>query len=170
MVKLMAKSGCSYVFLGIESAHEEVLDAYGKKIKTNSAAEAIKLLKQSGIDTVASFMLGHLQEDRSMAQSTIDFAKQLNPASAQFTLLTPFPGTRLWEQVEARIIDYNWDNYDCLHPVLKLEHLGPQELAQLLKKAYRDFYLRPARLWQGLLSPWRGKGIKLSNILRMARM
>lgn len=170
MVKLMGRSGCSSVFMGIESAHEEILNAYGKKIKTNGSAEAVRVLKREGIDTIASFMLGNLGENRSLAEDTIAFAKSLNPGSAQFTLLTPFPGTRLWETLQDHIFDHNWDHYDCLHPVIKLEHLSPEELAQLLKKAYRGFYLRPQRIWQGLLSPLRGRGIRVSNILRMARL
>lgn len=170
LVKLMGQSGCSYVFMGVESAHDEILDAYGKKIKSNSSVEALKVLKREGIETIASFMLGNVGETRSLAKDTIAFAKTLNPGSAQFTLLTPLPGTQLWDKVQDRIVDHNWDNYDCLHPVMQLEHLSPQELSQLLKQAYREFYLRPQRLWAAVLSPWRGRGIKLGDILRMARL
>jgi radical SAM superfamily enzyme YgiQ (UPF0313 family) len=104
-----------------------------------------------------------------MAADTIRYAREIAPEAVQFSLLTPYPGTKLFEEARERIVTYDWDLYDCLHPVLRLDHLGPEELPGLLKKAYLSFYLSPRRIYNGLFSALRGKGIKLSSILKIMR-
>jgi hypothetical protein len=87
----------------------------------------------------------------------------------QFTILTPYPGTQLYDNVKDRIISRDWDLYDCLHSVIRTDHLSQKDLEGLLKKAYLSFYLSPGKVMAGLLSGFRGKGIKLSSILRIFR-
>jgi len=100
---------------------------------------------------------------------TIRYAKEINPQAVQFTILTPYPGTRLYEDVQDRIICRDWDLYDCLHSVISTDHLSRKDLEGLLKKAYASFYLSPGKIMAGLFSSLRGKGIKLSSILRIFR-
>ncbi|MFQ6044712.1 MAG: hypothetical protein ACE5PV_27990, partial [Candidatus Poribacteria bacterium] len=108
-----------------------------------------------GIQTMGSFMMGEISETREEVQNTIDYAKELGIEYAQFSILTPFPGTKLYEQVKERILIHDWDKYDGAHAVLKLDNLSPQEIEELLEKAYKQFYLRPKWLVKNLtgLSP-----------------
>ncbi len=148
MVKWMAKSGCKMVFLGIESVSKKVLDEYNKGITANDSIKAVKLLKSYGIDTWGSFIIGALDETKEMIMNTVKFAKLLNPKNVQFSILTPFPGTRLYEDAEKMgiIIHKNWKYYDGAHAVMRTKYLEPHEIQKLLNMAYISFYIRPERL------------------------
>ncbi len=148
MVEWMAKSGCKMVFLGIESVSKKVLDEYNKGITANDSIRAVKLLKSYGIDTWGSFIIGALDETKEMIMNTVRFAKLLDPRNVQFSILTPFPGTRLYEDAEKMgvIIHKNWKYYDGAHAVMRTKYLEPHEIQKLLNMAYISFYIRPKRL------------------------
>jgi len=150
MVEKMAFSGCQMVFIGFETPNERILQAYGKRSSADIGKNAVELLAQYGIQTMGSFMMGEISETREEVQNTIDYAKELGIEYAQFSILTPFPGTKLYEQVKERILTRDWDKYDGAHAVLKLDNLLPQEIEGLLEKAYRQFYLRPKWLVRNL--------------------
>jgi len=169
MVARMAEAGCRYIFTGFESRHQETLDSYNKKTTDIMAKDVTNLLKKHRISVHGSFIIGNLDETREMVMDTIRYAKEINPQAVQFTILTPYPGTRLYENVQDRIISRDWDLYDCLHSVIRTDHLSHKDLEGLLKKAYLSFYLSPGKVMEGLLSGFRGKGIKLSSILRIFR-
>ncbi|MCD6506160.1 radical SAM protein [Candidatus Poribacteria bacterium] len=146
MVKSMARAGARLVFIGIESASQLILDSYGKKITLEMARKAIEILKKYKIRVWASFIIGYLDETKEMIQNTIKLAKKLGPHFAQFSILTPYPGTELFENVKDKLLHLKWELYDCLHPVLKTTYVTPKELRKYLLKAYASFYLRPSML------------------------
>ncbi len=79
---------------------------------------------------------------------TIEFAKLINPGTAQFSILTPYPGTDLWKEVESKLLTKNWDFYDVMHSVFQPDHLDPKELEHVLLKAYMGFYTQPKRIFR----------------------
>ncbi|MCG8606373.1 hypothetical protein MJD09_15485, partial [bacterium] len=90
-------------------------------------------------------------------QTTIDYAKYINPATAQFSILTPYPGTEVWNQLKDQLIVSDWDKYDGLHAVFHGEHMTAPEMESWCRKAYLRFYLRPKRLASQVVSAMRGK-------------
>jgi anaerobic magnesium-protoporphyrin IX monomethyl ester cyclase len=169
MVKEMSKAGARYVFIGFESSGNDTLKHYRKKLIPEQSSEAVRLLKSYGISTHASFIIGDIHETENMVHDTIRFAKRLSPEAVQFSVLTPYPGTQLFSEVEDRIQNRDWNLYDCLHPVIRLDYLDADDVHRLLRKAYLSFYITPGRIMNGILSPFRGKGIKVSSILRIIR-
>lgn len=169
MVRRMAEAGARYIFIGFESGRQEFLEGYKKRTKASEAKDVINLLRRYGIDTHASFIIGGIDETKEMVRDTIRFAKELMPEAAQFSILTPYPGTKLFEDVKERITTYDWDLYDCLHSVLTLDYLTKKDVENLLKEAYLSFYFTPGRIIKGLISGLRGRGIKLSSILNILR-
>jgi len=169
MVARMAEAGCKYIFIGFESRHQKTLDSYNKKTTDMMAKDVTELLRRHRISVHGSFIIGDPHETREMIMDTIRYAKEINPQAVQFTILTPYPGTRLYEDVQDRIICRDWDLYDCLHSVISTDDLSRKDLEGLLKKAYASFYLSPGKIMAGLFSSLRGKGIKLSSILRIFR-
>ncbi|MFN7973248.1 MAG: radical SAM protein [Acidobacteriota bacterium] len=169
LVKKMAEAGAFSFLLGIESPHQEVLDAFKKKSESTFADESVALLKKHGIDSHASFIIGNLDESREMILETIRYARRLNPESAQFSILTPFPGTQLYNENRDRIFEKDWDRYDTVHAVMAIDKVSPVEMEGLLRRAYASFWLRPSKLWKGLFSRVRGKGLKVGAIFRMLR-
>jgi len=149
MVKRMAEAGAYMIFLGLESTNESVLDSYNKNIDNNEQQQAIYLLRKYGIKIHGSYIIGDIHETEEMVLQTINWAKKVNAKSTQFSILTPDPGTALYEDVrkENRFLHHRWELYDALHPVIKLDHLSPEQISNLLVKAYRKVYLSPARIF-----------------------
>ena len=142
MVSLMYEAGCRSTYIGIESKNQETLDSYNKKISAEISREAISILKDNKIEMTASFIIGALNEDKEMVEDTLRFAKSLNPNTVSFTILTPYPGTDLFEQVKDRIITFDWRKYDGIHSVIRLKHFKPIQLQLTLLRFYISFYLR----------------------------
>ncbi|MFZ3089167.1 MAG: radical SAM protein [Nitrospirota bacterium] len=164
MIKWMSESGCRHIFMGIESVNQDVLNSYNKKYSADKARQAVEMLRDYKIETMASFIFGDIKETKNMMLETIKYAKKLNPGSAQFTILTPYPGTRLYNEIKDRLITDDWDKYDCMHPVVRLDHVSSDELQKILFGAYKAFYLRPSRIITSLLSSIRGKGVKIGKV------
>ena len=150
MVDKMAQSGCYMVFLGLESPNERVLKSYNKKLKGDEGEKVIRLLSKYGIKTMGSFMMGEIQETEEEVENTINYATHIDPTYAQFSILTPFPGTKLFSMIKDRIFHFNWDLFDGAHSVLRLDNLTKEQIEGLLKKAYKKFYLRASRIPQYL--------------------
>jgi anaerobic magnesium-protoporphyrin IX monomethyl ester cyclase len=138
----MYEAGCRSTYIGIESRNQETLDFYNKKISADISREAISILKKNKIEMTASFIIGALNEDKEMVEDTLRFAKSLNPNTVSFAILTPYPGTDLFEQVKDRIITFDWRKYDGIHSVIKLKHFKPMQIQLTLLRFYISFYLR----------------------------
>lgn len=150
MVKRMAEVGAFMVFLGLESNNEDVLGSYNKNIKNDQQQQAIALLRKYGISIQGSFIIGDIDETKEMVLNTIKWAKQINARVTQFSILTPYPGTALYEDIERekRFLHKKWEIYDALHPSIKLNNLTPGETQKLLIKAYKSVYLSPKRIFK----------------------
>ena len=146
LVKLMARAGLVQAFVGFESANQDTLDSAGKKSSVEASLEAMRVLRLYGVEVWGAFMMGFEGETEEMVKRTIKFAKKLNPAVAQFSLVTPYPGTRLFDRVRERIITSDWRKFWGGEPVIDLEALPPRRLKHLFRKAYRSYYLRPSKL------------------------
>lgn len=150
MIRIMSRSGFSWTFIGFESGSQETLDRYGKRATTQQAEKAMEVLKANNVNVTGAFILGELHETPRMIKQTIRFAKKLDPRRAQFSILTPYPGTRLFTKVEDRLMTRRWDLYSGMHPTIRLEHTSPLELKWLFLDAYRQFYGRPSKLLQNI--------------------
>jgi len=148
LVSIMARSGFSWTFIGFESGTQETLDKYGKKATIGEALKAMEILKANKVQVTGAFILGELHETPQMVRQTINFAKRLDPRRAQFSILTPYPGTRLFTQVEDRLLTRNWELYSGMYPTIRLDHMSPRRLRRLFLSAYREFYGRPRKALQ----------------------
>ncbi len=152
--EIMAKGGVRQMFLGIESPNERILKAYkkGGKASTDVSLKAVELLKVNGIETWGAFLMGEPSETIDDVKRTIEFAKYINPGIAQFSILTPYPGTGLWNEIKPKLITKDWDKYDAMHSVFKPEYLEPLELEKMLLKAYTNFYKQPKRIFREIFN------------------
>lgn len=167
MVQAMAEAGAKMTFLGVETPNPEILENYHKKIDADMSIKAISILQKYKIKTMASFIIGELHENKEMIKNTIQFACKLQPKVAQFSILTPYPGTQLYQQVIDRILTKNWNLYDGLHSVMKTYHIDPEEIEKLLRKAYKSFYLQPKKLLKYPITEFK-LFMKLLKILRLS--
>ncbi|WP_297475675.1 radical SAM protein [Thermococcus sp.] len=153
VAKAMKAGGCHTVYFGIESGSQKTLDFIGKGITPEQSLEAVKTAKKAGLQALGSFIIGFPEETREEVETTTKFAKKVGVDFAQFTIATPYPGTRLWTYAIQNnlLLTRNWRKYTTIDPVMKLKHFTPEGIAKMLRRAYLSFYLRPKVLLKDLL-------------------
>ena len=149
MLKAMKDAGCWNMFVGIESGNQDILDNVKKRMTMESIREKVKMVKESGIEVRGSFVLGLPGETPEKGRNTINFAIELEPDYAQFTLCTPYPGTDIWNNYEKwGILNKGLVNYNEWQPVfLPYGYKTAKELKKVHSEAFRRFYLRPRYVW-----------------------
>ena len=148
LLETMKDAGCITIFIGVESADQQMLEKMNKNITVSKTEKAFKLARKVGIRTIASCVIGMPEDTRESIYKTIDFVKKINPNYALYSLATPYPGTRFYnETFKKNLIDINdWSKFTLLDPVLKTIDCSSSELRKIQKKAYLKFYLRPGYL------------------------
>ncbi len=142
MIAHMAEAGACSIFVGIESPNSAVLDDSRKGIRAEQAREAVALLKRHNIEIWASYILGFPRERRRHLRETIRFARRLDTHTAQFTILTPYPGTELWDELFDRLIQTAGKGFDGVHAVFRHPSVPPLEMQIWHLWAYISYYLR----------------------------
>jgi anaerobic magnesium-protoporphyrin IX monomethyl ester cyclase len=142
MLKKMHRAGGKSIFIGVESAHRPSLEEFGKRSDIGMAECAVGVLKRNGFEIFASYILGGLGETVKAANETIRWAKRLDTNVAQFCILTPYPGTAIYEKVKDRIFRRHWTFFDTQHLVFKHDHISFVRLQWLLLKANLLYYSR----------------------------
>lgn len=145
LVEKMKKAGCWIIYLGIESGSQKILDAIGKRITVGQVKKAVKNVKEAGIKVLGSFIIGFLQDNPQTVKETIKFAKSLNLDYAQFSVLTPYPRTPIYDYASKNnlLLTKEWAKYTAVEPVMKIEEMSEKHLKALFQRAYISFYLRP---------------------------
>ncbi len=145
LVKKMKKAGCWVIFLGIESGSQKILNAIGKRITIEQVRKAVKIVKDAGIKVLGSFIIGFLQDTAETIRETLRFAKSLNLDYAEFSILTPYPGTPIYDYSKKNklLLTENWSSYTAVEPIVKIEGMSEKQVKALFQKAYITFYLRP---------------------------
>lgn len=145
LLQTMKDAGCITIFIGVESADQQMLDDMHKNITVEKTENAFKLARKIGIRTIASCVIGMPQDTKKSIQKTINFVKKLNPNYALFSLATPYPGTRFYnETFNKNLIQIkDWSKYTLIDPVLTTIDCSSKELRSIQKKAFLKFYLRP---------------------------
>jgi anaerobic magnesium-protoporphyrin IX monomethyl ester cyclase len=150
----MRRAGNNWVLLGVERHDATTLKTFNKQVDPEYAKKAIELLKENDIFTQAMFILGERKDSAESIASLREFANNLDPDLAIFMILTPLPGTEIFEvaQQNGWIEDFNWANYDMVHAVMPTETLSREEVQEELYRCYRDFYGSWSRRLKGIFS------------------
>jgi len=154
LFQLMKLAGCIFIFYGIESGNQDVLDGAHKKITLNQCREAVSIAKKVGIPVNTSFILGLPGENKNTLENTIDFAVELDADYATFSLATPYPGTEFYETAckEGTVLS-SWERYRNARysePLYIPTGLSLTELKHFHKLAYKKFYLRPSYILKSI--------------------
>lgn len=146
LIETMAKAGCVQINIGIESGIQEVLDSYHKKTTLEQIRQAARTLRKSNIFYLLFMILGSGDEydTPEYLEKNIRFFESVPFDMLTISILTPLPGTALWDKItsENRLISRDWDKYDMLHCVYQPSGISPQELEALMPKAYRRLYFK----------------------------
>ncbi|MEW6202188.1 MAG: radical SAM protein [bacterium] len=153
ILKRMKEAGCELIVYGIESGNQDILNKIKKNARLETAIEAIRLTKQAGIKTFASFIFGLPYETKQTIQDTINFAMKIDPDLVSFSKLTPFPGTAVAEMAKKgvgglKLLTNDYTRYGrTIGVALELEQLPLKELDKYHRLAYLRFYMRPSKFY-----------------------
>jgi len=140
-------AGFRAMSFGVESLDPATLKRSGRRpIPQAHQRQIIEHCRKKGIVTAAFYVLGFLQDDWHSIAATIDYATDLGSTFAQFKILTPYPGTPMFKQIEPLLTETDWERYDGYTPTFKHPNLSQRELIFLLGAAYKRFYMRPSYL------------------------
>jgi len=152
MVKLAAESGCVSVFVGMESLDEDCLDETNKSFnRVHKFSQEIKMFHDHGIMVNPGIVFGFDNDDESVFERAVDFLTRNQVELAYFNILTPLPGTALFDRYNnaGRIFDRNWSKYDGKHVVFQPSRMTPEQLQDGFYWANHQFYSLPS-IWRRL--------------------
>ena len=152
MVKLAAESGCVSVFVGMESLDEECLEETNKSFnRVQKFEDEIKMFHDHGIMVNPGIVFGFDHDDEAVFERAVEFLVRTRVELAYFNVLTPLPGTALYERYHrtGRIFDRDWAKYDGKHVVFYPSRMTPEQLQEGFFWANHQFYSIPS-IWHRL--------------------
>jgi len=168
-LRKMRDAGCFRIHYGVETGDEELLQSIGKprsnieKIKT-----AFSKTKEAGVAAHAHMMIGFPEENWNTIEKSILLLKEIAPDSVNINIVTPYPGTRLYENIlkEGLMTSGDWSDFTSYEPVIRTKYLDEKDLKKARKKMkmefikfkiktdpkFRRFFLKklPKKLWNRL--------------------
>ncbi len=157
LVRIMALAGCTGVFVGFESLTDENLaDARKKTPKAGDYARRVRILHENGIQVNGSFVLGFDHDRKDVFARTAEWIEENRLECSTFHILTPYPATPLFRQMEAegRLLHRDWSLYDTAHAVFRPKHMSPEELEQGYAWMYESLFSH-ASIWRRRPADWR---------------
>ena len=150
LMKKLKQAGLKRTAFGVETGDEGIMASIDKRVDHDTIRQAFKNAKAAGLETIGFFIIGLPGDTRATMQRTIEFACELDPLIANFSMMTPYPGTKVYETVkrQGRMLVKDWEDYVFFDGKARYElgDLTAELMTEMWKKAYRQFYLRPHRI------------------------
>ena len=153
LLKKMKQAGCCGIHFGVEGGTQKLIDTIHKDATLDQIRNAFKWAREAGLETRGYFMVGLPGAQKEDDMATINFAKELDPDWAQFTVTIPYPGTQLYKEAKEfgtlTSSEADWDNYQTWggfsDDQLPWTTHGrtSEELKAMQRLALKSFYFRP---------------------------
>lgn len=161
---LLKKAGARLFCVGVESGVQEILDNMKKNLKVERIRQFFKDAKKAGILIHGCFLVGNPGETKETLDKTLEFAKELNPDTAQFFPIMVYPGTEAynWAVKNDYLTTHNFEEWlteDGLHNcIVSRPGLSATDLVEFCDRSRKEFYLRPQYIlkkgFQGMKDPY----------------
>ncbi len=150
--RMLSEAGCHQVLIGIESGSRTLMQAIGKPIQHEIYHRTVALAHRYGIEVRGSFIIGHADETAQTMQETLQFAMDLDLDLFQLAIMTPYPGTQMFQKFKAedRLLHEDYSRYGQNELVFRLNHLSGEEVLRFERHAFRKFYFRPRAVFRQL--------------------
>lgn len=165
VLKYAARSGCRMLLIGIETEREDQLAIVNKKTNLamgpDSYDRVFTTLHKYGISSIASFIFGWEQDTRETIDNRVRFTRECKADAIQSAIMTPLPGTRLFEKIEKeRRMVFNhypedWQFYGYQHLVFRPDFMDRQDLEDYIYRSLGKVYARSFLKWRMIKSWWR---------------
>jgi radical SAM superfamily enzyme YgiQ (UPF0313 family) len=150
LIRAMALAGCTGVFIGFESLSDaNIQGAHKRSPRADDYARRVALFHDNGIQVNGSFVLGFDHDHSDVFARTASWIEANRLECATFHVLTPYPGTPLFAQMEAegRLLHRDWNRYDTGHVVFRPKHMTPEELLHGYHWMYQHLFSFKS-IWQ----------------------
>ncbi len=156
LLDLMARAGCFCVFVGLESINPATLKLYNKSQTVEGIKDCVVNFHRHHIRVHGMFVFGSEEDHFQVIRDTVRFSRDLDMDSLQYLILTPIPGTPVYQELEAqnRIFCHDWSHYDGHHAVFQPRQLTPYELQWETIRAMKKFYSFPSVLKRLIARDW----------------
>ncbi len=148
LVRLMKRAGCHTVFIGFESVNPKSLKEMKKSQSLDDIQNAMRVIQEAGIHIHGMFVFGFEEDDWPTVEATVRLAREMKLTSVQLLILTPLPGSELYERLggEGRLTSRDWDLYDTHHVVFRPTGFTPFELQCAQVYGHTRLYTLPEGL------------------------
>jgi len=169
LLSLLAESGCRKVIIGFESLLGANLRQMGKdrSYKVEEYAEDIIKIQSSGIEIQGSFMFGYDFDDETVFEKTVNFIKCTNLALPNLSVLTPLPGTRLFQMFdrEGRLLYNHWRKYNGRHVCFRPKLMSQEALQNGYNWAMQqvNYYEAIFKRLRGVWNLWNKNNVRLQD-------
>jgi radical SAM superfamily enzyme YgiQ (UPF0313 family) len=152
MLRSMKAAGCRQIGFGVESGNDAILRSIGKNTTVSQARQAVRLAQAAGLEVVTYFILGLPGETEETLEETFRLSRELKPDYALYNILTPLPGTEIYNRAreEGRLTTSDWERYTASEAIMEVPGLGGDYIQNFYRKAYLRFYLDPGFLLRKL--------------------
>ncbi len=153
---LMAKSGCFWLCIGVESVNQRSLNSVDKNHnKVSEYHKLLKTIRASGLTFILSMIVGFDEDDETIFGDTVSFVNEVKPIVASMNVPIPYPGTKLTARLESegRILHKNWSKYRSKNVVFKPKLLGAEQLEEMAIAAHKEVYSFKSILLRGFAQP-----------------
>jgi radical SAM superfamily enzyme YgiQ (UPF0313 family) len=162
LLEAMRDSGCIGLILGLESPDPSTLRDAGKRyVSAAEYAQRIRMIQSYGIGLWGSFILGFDGDTWHSAMRSVRFAQRARLCMSCYNILTPYPGTAVFEQYqkEGRLLTRDWDKYNGATVVYQPARISVDELRHAQMAAFHEFYspgssLRRLGVWPIKRNSW----------------
>lgn len=161
LMQIAYESGCRGVLIGLESLNSQSLAGVGKRFhNADKYKEIIENIHSHGIAVNGCFVLGF---DSDTEEELLDLPNRVDRLGldlCRFAILTPYPGTKLYEEYEksGRIITKEWSRYNQHNTVFRPINMTPERLNEIFRKVSKEAYSWKRVLKRTFTSPWRKNG------------
>jgi len=148
LLSTMKRAGCRLVAYGVESGDQQILKNIRKNINLSQVQEAFRMTREAGLLSMGLFMVGNLGETWASVNRTIEFIRTLDADFVSCSILTPYPGTEIYEIVRKRglLQEGGWDQFvptphslRDFKPLISTEEMSPEEILKAYYAVIRSF-------------------------------
>ena len=136
----MKKAGCFGMSVGIESGSDRVLSLVNKGEKIRDLKKGMAILKKVGIAVTTNLIIGHPTETLRELKQTLNLVKDLQPIFIHLHYLTPYPGTKIFSQYQAKLTQFKDFSHWKIHE-FNISAVKTEVLQTMMKRMYFEYYL-----------------------------
>ena len=135
------KAGIVHIYVGLEATDQETLDKIEKDSTVEAGKEALELIREYGMLSETSFVLGFPDETGEHVRETLKMSRYLNPDMAHYLAITPWPYSDLHEECKDHIAVHDYSRYNLIEPIIRPDAMSLRDVDEAIIRCYRDFYM-----------------------------